>query len=200
MSESRYMAIMVFPDNAVTYQAYSTIRNGLFSTSLPAVAVIERRLDGRLEIPEEDDSSSGVGTATGSLIGMLVGVLGGPLGLLLGMGMGAMGGLIVDVTREDDAEDAITFMGRLVPPGRNALIAETRESDPDPLDTAVAGLGGTITRRPYDEVLAELEAQEDAVEEAARAARKVMREQKHAEHKADREQRLADLRARFSRT
>jgi hypothetical protein len=51
------------------------------------------------------------------------------------------------------------------------------------LDTFVAGMGGTIVRRPLDEVVAELEAQQAAAEEAEKAARKAIREQKKQERK-----------------
>ena len=54
----------------------------------------------------------------------------------------------------------------LVPTGGNTLLAETVEDTTEPLDTFVSEMGGTIVRRPLDEVVAELEAQQAAAEEA----------------------------------
>ena len=52
------------------------------------------------------------------------------------------------------------------------------EDTTQPLDAFVSEMGGTIVRRPLDEVVAELEAQQAAAEEAEKAARKAIREQK----------------------
>ena len=41
-----------------------------------------------------------------------------------------------------------------------------------PLEQFATGFGGKVTRRPLDEVLAELEAQEEATWEADKAARR----------------------------
>jgi 20S proteasome alpha/beta subunit len=81
--------------------------------------------------------------------------------------------------------------------GGNALLAETVEDTTGPLDTFASGMGGTFVRRPLDEVVAELEAQQAAAEEAEKAARKAIREQKKQEHKETREQRVAALKAKF---
>lgn len=85
----------------------------------------------------------------------------------------------------------------LAPTGGNALLAETVEDATEPLDAFVAQLGGTIVRRPLDEVVAELEAQQAAAEEAEKAARKAIREQKRQEHKESFQQRVDALKAKF---
>jgi hypothetical protein len=84
-----------------------------------------------------------------------------------------------------------------VPTGGNALLAETVEDTTEPLDTFVSQMGGTIVRRPVDEVVAELETQQAAAEEAEKAARKAIREQKAQERKETRQQRVDVLRAKF---
>ena len=61
-----------------------------------------------------------------------------------------------------------------MPTGGNALLAETVEDTTRPLDTFVSEMGGTILRRPLDEVVAEMEAQQAAAEEAEKAARKAI--------------------------
>ena len=84
-----------------------------------------------------------------------------------------------------------------MPPGGNALLAETVEDTTRPLDTFVSGMDGTIVRRPIDEVVAELEAQQAAAEAAEKAARKAIREQKKQERKETRQQRVDALKAKF---
>jgi hypothetical protein len=71
------------------------------------------------------------------------------------------------------------------------------EDTTEPLDTFVSDLGGTIVRRPLDEVVTELEAQQAAAEEAEKAARKAIREQKKQEHKETFQQRVGTLKAKF---
>lgn len=82
-------------------------------------------------------------------------------------------------------------------PGTNAIVAETVEADNSILDNAVAQRGGTVVRWPLDEVL---DAQQDAAEEASRAAHKALKEQRHEEHKASREERLDKLKAKFHKS
>jgi hypothetical protein len=102
-----------------------------------------------------------------------------------------------DADRLDTGDEAIEQFGALVPTGGNALLAETVEDTTEPLDTFVSGMGGSIVRRPLDEVVAELEAQQAAAEEADRAARKAIRDQKRQAHKEDAQQRLDALKAKF---
>ena len=118
-------------------------------------------------------------------------------GRSLGWGAGAASGALYDADRLDTGDEAIEQFGALVPTGGNALLAETVEDTTEPLDTFVAQLGGTIVRRPLDEVVAELEAQQAAAEEAEKAARKAIREQKKQEHKETRQQRVDALKTKF---
>jgi hypothetical protein len=76
-------------------------------------------------------------------------------------------------------------------------LAETVEDTTEPLDTFVSEMGGAIVRRPLDEVVAELEAQQAAADEADKAARKAIREQKKQEHKETYHQRVDALKAKF---
>ena len=129
-------------------------------------AIVERDAQGQLRVPESGDAAAGIGTASGGLIGMLIGVLGGPIGLLLGWSVGAATGALYDADRLDTGDEAIAAFGRLLPPGGNAILAVTNEITTDGLEQFAAGFGGKVTRRPLDEVLAELEAQDEAAREA----------------------------------
>ena len=79
-----------------------------------------------------------------------------------------------DADRLDTGDEAIAAFGRLIPPGGNAILAVTDEVTTDPLKQFAAGFGGKVSRRPLDEVLAELEAQDEAAREADKAARKAI--------------------------
>ncbi len=52
----------------------------------------------------------------------------------------------------------------------------------------MTAFGGTVTRRPAEEVLAELEAADEAARASEKEARRVMREAKKAERTEKREQ------------
>jgi uncharacterized membrane protein len=191
-----YAVAITFPQNSTTYEALSKLPDaGGFE--IRSAAIVERDKDGHLHVPEGDDTMAGVGIAGGSLIGMLIGVLGGPVGMLLGWGAGAAGGALYDADRLDTGDEAIEQFGSSVPVGGNALLAETVEDTTKPLDAFIAGMGGTIVRRPLDEVVAELEAQQAAAEEADKAARRAIREQKKQERKETSQHRVDALKAKF---
>jgi uncharacterized membrane protein len=192
-----YAVAITFPQNSTTYEALSRLSAATGGFEIRSAAIVERDKDGHLHMPEGGDTTAGAGIAGGSLIGMLIGVLGGPVGMLLGWSVGAAGGALYDADRLDTGDEAIEQFGALVPTGRNALLAETVESTTEPLDTFVSKMGGTIVRRPIDEVIAELEAQQAAAEEAEKAARKAIREQKKQERKETHQQRVDALKAKF---
>jgi len=194
---SEYAVAITFPQNSTAYEALSKLSPAPGGFEIRSAAIVERDKDGHLHVPEGGDTEAGAGIAGGSLIGMLVGVLGGPVGMLLGWSAGAASGALYDADRLDTGDEAIEQFGALVPVGGNALLAETVEDTTEPLDTFVAGMGGTIARRPLDEVLTELEAQQAAAEEAEKAARKAIREQKKQEHKEAAQQRVDALKAKF---
>jgi uncharacterized membrane protein len=192
-----YAVAITFPQNSTAYEALSKLHAAPGGFEIRSAAIVERDKDGHLHVPEGGDTDAGAGIVGGSLIGMLVGVLGGPVGMLLGWSAGAAGGALYDADRLDQGDEAIEQFGALVPTGGNALLAETAEDTTGPLDTFVSELGGTIVRRPLDEVIAELEAQQSAAEEADKAARKAIRKQKKQEHEETRQQRVDALKAKF---
>ena len=65
------------------------------------------------------------------------------------------------------------------------------------MEQFAAGFGGKVSRRPLDEVLAELEAQDEAAREADKAARKAIREQKKQERKEEFLKRVDALKEKF---
>lgn len=192
-----YAAAMTFPTDATTYEAFSKLSGDHDGFRIRAAALVERDDAGRLRVPEQKHLHIGAAYAEGSVLGLLVGVLGGPVGMLLGWGVGATVGALVDAHRVEEGTEAIAEFGQIVPTGGNAILAETTEETTDALDAFVAGLGGTILRRHREEVIAELEAQQIALEQAQLAARKAIHEDKRRERHENLEHRVAALKAKF---
>jgi len=190
---------VTFDERSKAYQALSTLkgldREGRIG--LKSAAVVERTIAGQLRSPEGIDNAGLEGFATGGLIGMLVGVLGGPVGMLLGLGTGGLLGGSYDVDQADMQDQTLAQVGRHVPPGSNALLAEVDEYADDVVDGAMTAQGGTVLRRSADDVLAEIEAAEEAAEEAQRQARKKARERKKAEMHEKYEDRKTHLREKL---
>ena len=196
---TEYATAITFPQTSTTYEAFSKLSAAAGQYGVRSAGIIERDAQGQLRVPESGDTAAGIGIASGSVIGMLVGVLGGPIGMLLGWSVGAATGALYDADRLDTGDEAIAAFGRLIPPGGNAILAVTDEVTTDPLEQFAAGFGGKVSRRPLDEVLAELEAQDEAAREADKAARKAIREQKKRERKEDFQTRVDALKAKFQK-
>lgn len=193
-----YAAVITFPENAVAYEALTKLRSSSAAAEVTAAVLVERQPNGQLVVPDADNREGWIGTGVGSAVGMLVGVLGGPIGMLLGLTAGASFGALYDADRVDTGDAVVEKFARLVPPGRNAIIAQTDEADENALNAFVSEFGGRIERRPLDEVLGELEAQQEAAEAAARAANDELRKKKRDERHEKLEERLESLRAKFS--
>jgi uncharacterized membrane protein len=191
--------VVRFTEPSKAYQALSVLKDSDASgrIGLESAAVVERTPEGELRTPEGADNLGLVGTASGSLIGMLIGVLGGPVGVLLGWGAGALMGGAFDVDRAVTSDEALTVLGRAIPPGSTAVIASVDEPAIEVIDGEMKKLDGEVTRRPVAEVMSELEAAEDAADAAAREARRTIREQRKAELSAGVEERMGKLKEKL---
>jgi uncharacterized membrane protein len=189
MSNGHNVIAVTFEEDSKAYKALSNLRKADSEgrVDIRSAVIVERRPEGTIRLREGEDNVIGAGTAGGSLIGMLVGVLGGPLGMLLGLGTGAAVGAVVDLDRADEADDVLTQMSESIPVDSTAIIAEVDEYAPEVVDGEMAILGGTVTRRPAGDVLAELEAAEQATRASEKEARRVMREARKAERAQKRE-------------
>jgi uncharacterized membrane protein len=189
------VVVVGFAEPSKAYQALTVLKqcDAEGRISLRSAAVVERTASGELRIPEGTDNVGLLGTASGSLIGMLIGVLGGPVGVLVGWGTGALMGGVFDLARVDKSDEALSELGRAIPPESTAVIAGVEEPAVEVIDGEMAKLGGEVTRRPLDEVMSELEATEAAAEAAAREARKELREKRKVELTADLDERVSKL-------
>ena len=179
------VVVIGFTEPSKAYQALSVLKacDADGRIGLESAAVVERTAEGTLNVPESADNDELVGMASGSLVGTLIGVLGGPVGMLLGWGAGAMMGGAFDLDRAVTSDEALTVLGTAIPAGSTAVIANIEEPAVEVIDGEMAKLGGEVTRRPVGDVMAELDAAEEAAEAAEREARKVVRQQHKAEFK-----------------
>lgn len=190
---------VTFDEQSKAYQALSVLQKigGEGRVTVESAAVVERDPSGRLHIPEGADNAGGESFAEGSLIGMLVGVLGGPIGMLLGLGAGGLVGGAVDLDRADAQDRVLAEFGNQIPAGKNALLAEVDEVAEEVVDGAMTALGGVVLRRSAADVLAEMEAAEQAADAAEKQARKIAREKKKNEMREKYEERKAHLREKL---
>ena len=130
------VVVVRFTEPSKAYQALSVLKecDAEGRIGLESAAVVERTPQGELRIPESADNVGLVGTASGSLIGMLVGVLGGPVGALVGWGAGALMGGAFDVDRAVTSDEALTVLGRAIPPESTAVIASVEEPAVEVID------------------------------------------------------------------
>jgi uncharacterized membrane protein len=208
MGQSDNVVVVRFPELVRAQQAMSVLdtRDAEGRIKLNAATIVERGSDGRLRVPEETDIDELAGTVSGAFIGMLIGVLGGPLGIVLGWsagtlfgwGSGALVGDIADHHKTEEAEDALTALGTSIRPGSCAIVASVSEPTTEVIDEEMAKLSGEVTRRPIEDVTAELEAADEAAEAAAKEARRVMRRRRKAKVTGEFEERITKLKGKLS--
>ena len=187
MAATESVVIIRFPQSSQAYQALSELRDlagSLITLDVRSAALVERKPDGTLNVPEGGDATIGVGTTAGGLVGMLAGVLGGPLGVLLGFGTGALVGGLFDLDRAASGDSALSLLSAQIPPGSTALIVDAVETTPEQLDQLAARFDATVERQPAAQVAAEVEAADAAADAAQKEANRVLRERKRAEAKA----------------
>jgi uncharacterized membrane protein len=179
------VVLVRFADQSKAYQALSTLKDVGADGRLEvrSAVLLERGSDGMIRVPEGADNATGFLLASGGLLGMLVGVLGGPLGMLLGGYAGLLGGATGAALRDADADVALDAISQDIAPGQTVLVAEVGEVTDEVLDKAMTNLGGTVTRRPASDVYDEIQSAENAQQAADQEARRVLREQRRAEHK-----------------
>jgi uncharacterized membrane protein len=199
MAEIHNVVVVKFAETSKSYQALSVLKDcdAQGRIELKSAAVVERTPNGELRIPEGADNIAMIGTVSGSLIGMLIGVLGGPVGVLVGWGAGALMGGTIDILGVTKSEEALTALGRAIPPESTAVIASVTEPAVEVIDGEMAKLGGEVTRRPVADVMAELEAAEEAADAAAHEARRALREERKAELSADLDSRVESLKEKL---
>jgi len=131
-----------------------------------------------------------------ALVSAGTGATGAAFARAIGYSAAVVVGSVVDMGEADDTESALGDMARSVRPGHPALVAVATEQTREVVDTAMGSLGGTVTRRPLDVVLAEIATAEDAQRAAEKEARKKLREEREAKAKADVNAKIEELKAK----
>ena len=195
----RNVVVARFNEPSKAYQALSVLKecDAEGRIVLESAAVVERTQEGALQIAEGADNLGPVGAASGSLIGMLIGVLGGPVGVMLGWGGGALIGGAFDIDRAVTSDEALTVLGRAIPPESTAVIASVAEPAVEVIDGEMAKIGGEVTRRSAADVMDELEAVEAAADAAALEAMRTVHERRKAEVHADVDERMGKLKEKL---
>lgn len=165
---------VAFDDDDNAYAGLTVLRelDAQDQVEIAEAVVVARSVDGVVTPKDRVDSPRVLGTATGGLLGLIIGIIGGPIGILIGGLGGVAVGSVYDIHDVDETESALSQVAMSVRPGRTALLAELLEQSPEPIDVAMARLGGTVVRRAASDVEAEVAAAEQAEREAKVAALK----------------------------
>lgn len=195
------VVVVSFQEDSSAYEALTDLKeiDAQGQVNLRAAAVVVRGEDGHLVVKDEVADNRAVGTATGGVLGLLIGILGGPLGILIGGATGLLIGSLFDIGDEEDTKSVLSDISRSVRVGHTALLAEVTEPSADVIDSAMSRLSGTVIRRGVVDVEAEMAAAEDAQRAAKKEARKLLREQRHAKHKAEIHAKIEELKAKLHR-
>lgn len=190
--KSDNVAVITFEEESKAFQALSVLKRLAVERKLElsGAAILAHKEDGSLSIEDGDARGLGGGSATGGLVGAVVGILGGPLGVLLGWGTGALVGGVIDAKDAQSSLRVLYRVGEVIPQGKNGLIAEVHETSFEPLDQAVAKLGGSIVRTSTEAITEEVEAAREAQEAAEKAERREHRE-------GEREEIIQNIKNRF---
>ena len=188
-----------FAQDPNAYEALTTLKelDGQGQVTLAGAAVVLRNEKGGIDIKDEVGDTGYEGTATGGIVGLIVGILGGPFGVLLGGATGVLIGSLFDLDDQDDTESVLGEMSRSVRVGHDAVLAEVTEQSPEVVDSAMERLGGTVVRRPLDDVEAEIAVAEDAQRAAKQEARKRLHEQRREQRKEQVQQKIAELKSKL---
>ena len=182
----RYSVIAVsFKDDRKAYDALTLLKelDSLQQVAVEEAVVVVRQEDGQVIENDRIESKFLPGTTGGGLLGLLIGIVGGPLGMLIGAAGGLLAGSVFDVHDSDDDDSMLDAISSSVRVGRTALVAVVTEESPEVTDAAMAGLAGTVLRRPVPDVEAEIAAAEDAERKARREARKELLRGRHEDYK-----------------
>ncbi len=185
-------------DNSA-YQALTDLKqlDSQGQIKIAGAAVVTRDLDGRVEVKSEVGNDPYIGTVSGGTIGLLIGILGGPLGVLIGGATGVLVGSLFDLDDVDTTESVLSDISKQVHPSRIAVLAQVTEQSPEVIDTAMARLGGEVTRRSVVDVEEEIAAAQEAQRKAKREARKELQKARLAKHKEGAHAKVEELKSKL---
>jgi uncharacterized membrane protein len=201
ISTSTNVIAVSFEDDSNAYEALTSLKEleSQGQIGMQGAAVVSRDETGTVLAKDEIGNDSLAGTATGGIVGLLIGILGGPFGVLIGGATGLLIGSLFDGSDADETESVLAEISKSIRVGHDAVLAEVSEQSPEVIDTAMARLGGTVLRRPSEDVEAEVAAAEHAQREAKRKARKELLHARHEKHLHQIREKIAELMAKLHR-
>jgi hypothetical protein len=125
-------------------------------------ALLARSGQGRIGVPGEGQDEDGFFMPPGGIVGMLVEAFAGPLGVVSHRPAESFRGHGGPSPHDGEREAALEDISRNLEPGVTLVVAEIADPDPDVLDSTLARLGTTVTRRAAQDVYAELQAAGEA--------------------------------------
>ena len=194
------IVVTTFSEDSRAYEALARLKELATEDQIDLHdgAVVERVQDGTLRLRDEaGNEDDGLATLTGGTIGLLIGILGGPLGVLLGGAVGLLAGAIVDAEDDDETDSVLEHISRSIGNGETAVLADLDESDPAPVDGAMAALDGRVLRYARKDVEAEVAGAREAAYKARVKARKELRHQRHEATVEKVQAKLSELRERL---
>jgi uncharacterized membrane protein len=197
MSGENVIAVS-FAENTAAYEAFSKLKelDRQEQVSVGGAAIVERDETGQLITKDQVEDPRLSGTASGGLVGLVIGILGGPFGVLIGGATGLLIGSLFDLDDAVDEGSVLAAISNTVSPSKTVVIAELSEQSDDVVDNAMGQLGGSVLRRPVEEVEAEIAAADEAQKAAKREARKKLHAERRSQLKEQIHQKVAALKAR----
>lgn len=197
----RNVIAVTFAEEANAYEALSRLKDldSRGDIAVHGAAVVAREPDGKITEKDEFGEDNYEGTAGGGLLGLLIGVLGGPLGIVIGGATGVLVGSVFDMDDDDDTESALGEISSAIRVGPPGLLADVSEPAPEAVDAVMAHLNGTVLRRSFNDVEAEIAEAEDAQRAAKKKARQELREARQKKQKADVDAKITELKGKLHR-
>lgn len=152
---SKRVAVMVFDQNSVAYEAFSKIKNNQGTAyRINQLAVVEKSEDDKkFTIKDLIDLQTPSTVNKGGFIGMIVGILGGPLGILFGWILGDLVAAGISASEQKDTQTIFDEISKQITAGQTGLLMYYEEEDNELLNTIVMSqLHGAITRFEYEDI------------------------------------------------
>jgi len=141
------MLVVVFENELKAYDGSKALNelDAEGSISVHAEAVIKKNDDGTATIKQKGEEFP-IKTVGGTAIGALIGLLGGPIGVAVGAVAGTFAGAAWDTNRAGVNAEFLDDVSAKLTPGKWAVVSQVSEEWVTPVDTRMAGLGGTVFR------------------------------------------------------
>lgn len=166
---TKRVAVMVFDQNSIAYEAFSKIKNNQGSAyQIHQLAVVEKSEDDKhFSIKDIIDLQTASNLNRGGFIGMLVGILGGPLGVLFGWILGDLVAAGITASEQKDTKTIFDKISKQITAGQTGLLMYYEEEDNEALNAIVMNeLHGVITRFDYEDIQEEVKEMKQKHEEA----------------------------------